>query len=612
MFTLCLSSLLYLWLAVYDFPGVLDGHTLTVPYRSHAYAYAAHALYIAPLPSGTSEVQLDGRNDPELVAKVQRRSNRQQALEDEVNGYLRSVGIERDRPVRVRFHILSNYVDWKLCTAVGAAALGGFSIPVTGFNASYSHIHRFNTYLDFVKQEGLRDEDIVVTLDSDVFWTGADFVPFLKKFARFSPATEAELDVAAVRAWEDYGEKKAPLFMERLQKQGAPHHPKRPSMQLPPVVYNADDQCWWGQHSEGFVRCPAAFAAMEHLIEAARNGKSSYTRASLGSYTLQCATDVRRELGIAFAGGRQWMKDSIFNVPNANSPYAMQRAVSPSDPLFYRVSTVNRANPINLLNGGMHVSRVWALRHLASTIATYVEKEKPVPEAEDHHTDQWWCDQALFGQIYTRARLFEIEHGLLDGPPLSERSPPVVVDPRFGPPGFLGVDRRSEMVVLAPAMERNPALFHDGGYLERQFPESAGFWVRNRTRFLLGDNWPKKEDMDYLQMTRGGALVTPPLLWRSATPEDRVRGYANEQEDDADTVHVPFIHYAAPTKQPRFSAHRNHFAWLVAARHDRRARAAARNVLSNEVVELWMNNQRVFVEYLHMCDDPMLLASRKA
>lgn len=610
VFGLCLALLLFLLhlLVAEAGPGVRDGRGLQIPYSSHGEAYVKHALYAAALPAGTSDVVLDKTEDPTLVSKVQRRANRQRALENELNSFLRNLGIEYDRPLRVRFHILSNFVDWKLCTAVGAAALGGFSIPITGFNATYSHIHRFDTYLDFVKREGLQDEDIVITLDSDVFWTGVDFLPFLKKFARFSPATEEELDVAAVRAWEDYGEKKAPLFMERLQRR-YPQHAKRPSMQLPPVLYNADDLCWWGQHSEGFVRCPVAFVAMEHMIEAARNHRSSSTKASIGAYVLQCANDVRRELAATFKGEQSWMADSVFNIPNPASPYAELPEVPPSDPLFYRVSTDNKANPINLLNGGMHVSRVWALRYLATTLATYVATEKPVPDAEDRHTEKWWCDQALFGQIYVRGRMFEVQHNLLEGPPLSKRIPPVPPDPRFGPPGFLGIDRRSEMVVLAPSIERNPTLFHDGGYLENQFPDSVGFWVWNRTQALLGEDWPQEEKMDDLRMTLGGALVTPPLLWRSATPEDRTRGYVSARETDVDTVHPPFIHYAAPTKQPRFSAQRYHYAWLLAARHDRRAREAARNTLSKEVVELWMNEQRFFVEYFRMCEDPILLAS---
>lgn len=608
---LCLFVCMLIRLSANPTHGVLDGSLLAIPYRSPAGAYAAHALYSAPLPTGSSEDHLAEKEGRGLAAKVRRRINRQKTLEDELNGYLRSVGVERDRPVRVRFHILSNFVDWKLCTALGAASLGGFSIPVTGFNKSYSHIHRFDTYLDFVKREGLRDEDIVVTLDSDVFWTGADFMPFLKKFARYSPETEADLDVAAVRAWEDYGEKNAPLLMQRLMRHN-PRQPNRPLLQLPPVVYNADDLCWWGQHSDGFVRCPVAFAAMEHMIEVARNRRSSYTMGSLGRYVKQCATSVYKDLQESFGESRAWMVESMFGMPNASSPYTDHAVLPQDDPLFYRPSTVTKANPVSLLNGGMHVSRVWALRHLASTLATYVEEETPVAEAEDHKTSEWWCDQALFGQIYVRARLFEIEHDLLEGPTGSQRQPPLAYDPRFGPPGFLGVDRRSEMVALAPTMERHPHLFHHGGYLDRQFPQSTSMWVRNRTHFLLGEDWPEEEEMDGLEMTRGGALVTPPLLWRSATPEDRARGLENAEEMDADTVHVPFIHYAAPTKHPRFSAHRNHYAWLVAARHDRRAREAAFNALSEEVVELWFNDRRVFVEYKQMCEDPMMLAPPNA
>ncbi|CAJ1992119.1 expression-site associated gene (ESAG3) [Leishmania donovani] len=586
-----------------------DGRNLSIPYRSEAAAYRKSAVFVGPLPRGSENVVAGTAGETVPVA-VHGRSRRQKALEAEIEEYLESHGIHRERRTRVRFHTLSNFVDWRLCTTLGSAALAGFSVPVTGFNDTYSHIRRFERYLDFVEREGLHDEDIVVTLDSDVFWTGADFLPFLRKFARFSPETESDLDVAAVRAWEDYGEKKAPLYMQRLQTEmrngAAPV--KRPLLQMPPVLYNADDLCWWGQHSEGFLQCPLAFATLDHMIEVARNHVSSMDLSKVGSHALVCGDTLRAQLKKSFTGKQRWMVDDLLRHPNTASPYMTQAKRSCDDPFFYNTTIVHKSNPTVLLNGGMHVSRVWALRWLAKTLATYVATETPVAEAEDHHTSQWWCDQALLGQMYVRARLYEIEHNLLAGPPLSMRTPPVAYDSRYGPPGLVGLDRRSQMVVLAPTIERNPNLFHHGGYLERQFPGSSRWWIWNKTELLLGENEPQGLPLGSLQTTRGGVLVTPPLLWRSATAEDRSRGFQNEAEEDPDVVRVPFIHYAAPSKHKRFTAHRNYYAWMVAARHDRRARESVTNALGKELVELWFNEERVFVNFTRMCEDPTVLS----
>ncbi|KAG5493555.1 hypothetical protein JIQ42_01927 [Leishmania sp. Namibia] len=590
---------------------IRDGRNLPIPYLSKPAAYRENAVFVGPLPRG-SEIVVAGTAGDTVPDAVHSRSRRQEALELEIEAYLASHGIRRKRRTRVRFLILSNFVDWKLCTALGAAALAGISVPVTGFNETYSHIQRFKRYLDFVEQEGLHDEDIVVTLDSDVFWTGSDFLPFLRKFAHFSPEKESDLDVAAVRAWEDYGEKKAPLYMSHLQ---AGMHSdavdvKRPLLQMSPVVYNADDLCWWGQHSKGFLRCPVAFATLDHMIEVARNRISTMNVRKVASYAQQRGGVLRKQLEESFRGKRQWMVDDLLGQPNQASPYMTQARRSLGDPLFYNTTIVKKANPTVLLNGGMHVSRVWALRWLAKAIATFTETEAPVAEAEDHHTSQWWCDQALLGEMYVRARLYEIEHNLLAGPPLSMRTPPVAYDDRYGPPGLVGLDRRSEMVVLAPTIERNPTLFHHGRYLERQFPSSSSWWIWNKTEHLLGENNPQSRSLGNLQTTRGGVLVTPPLLWRSATLEDRSRGFENEAEENPDVAHVPFIHYAAPAKHRRFTRQRNHYAWMVAARHDSRARESVTNTLRKELVELWFNKERVFVNFTCMCEDPTLLSSR--
>nr|CAJ2479839.1 unnamed protein product [Leishmania braziliensis] len=588
---------------------VPDGSDLAIPYHSKAAVYRQNAAFVAPFPRGGG-IGVASTATETVPAAVHSRSHRQEALEAEIEVYLANHGIRRERRTRVRFQIVSNVVDWKLCTTLGSAALAGFSIPVTGFNAAYSHVRRFERYLDFVEREELHDEDIVVIMDSDVYWTGADFLPFLRKFARFSPEQESDLDVAAVRAWEDYGEKKAPLDMQRLQDEmhNGTAGLKRPLLQMPPVVYNADDLCWWGQHSEGFVQCPLAFATLDHMVEVARNHASSIDVHKAASYVGVSAKTLRSELKKSFTGKQQWMVDDMLGNPNAASPYTTQVKRSRDDPLFYNVTVVSKSNPTVLLNGGMHVSRVWALRRLAKAVATYTAVETPVAEAEEHHTSQWWCDQALLGQIYVRGRLYEVEHNLLAGPPLSRRTPPVPYDDRYGPPGLVGLDRRSEMAVLAPTIERNPTLFLPSKYLEEQSLGSNRWWIRNKTELLLGENEPQGHSLKHLQTTRGGALVTPPLLWRSATAEDRSRGFQNEAEEDPDVAHTPFIHYAAPSKHKRFTAHRHYYSWMVAARHDSRARESVTNTLRKELVELWFNEERVFVNFTHMCKDPTLLS----
>ncbi|CAJ1005088.1 hypothetical protein Q4I28_000404, partial [Leishmania naiffi] len=148
---------------------VPDGSDLVIPYRSKAAVYRQNAAFVAPFPPGGG-IGVANTSTRTVPAAVHSRSRRQEALEAEIEAYLASHGIRRERRTRVRFQIVSNVVDWKLCTTLGSAALAGLSIPVTGFNATYSHVRRFESYLNFVEREELHDEDIVVTMDSDIYW----------------------------------------------------------------------------------------------------------------------------------------------------------------------------------------------------------------------------------------------------------------------------------------------------------------------------------------------------------------------------------------------------------------------------------------------------------
>nr|CCM18589.1 expression-site associated gene (ESAG3),putative [Leishmania guyanensis] len=164
------------------------------------------------------------------------------------------------------------------------------------------------------------------------------------------------------------------------------------------------------------------------------------------------------------------------------------------------------------------------------------------------------------------------------------------------------------MAVGALSMEYSKTLFHPSKYLEEQSLGSNRWWIWNKAELLLGGNKPQGHSPKHLQTTRGGALVTPPLLWRSATAEDRSRGFQNEAEEDPDVVRIPFIHYAGVPKYRTFMAHRHYYSWMVAARHDSRARESVTNALRKELVELWFNEERVFVNFTLICRDPTLLS----
>ena len=53
-----------------------------------------------------------------------------------------------------------------------------------------------------VSQAGLSDDDVIVKLDSDIMFTGLDYLPFIDKFIKLSPANLSELDAKAVRTGE--------------------------------------------------------------------------------------------------------------------------------------------------------------------------------------------------------------------------------------------------------------------------------------------------------------------------------------------------------------------------------------------------------------------------
>ncbi|KAK7196920.1 expression-site associated protein (ESAG3) [Novymonas esmeraldas] len=589
-------------------PDVKSPHIglMKVPYSSAAGAYRAAAKFVEPLPSGAADGGAGAAKPTPATAK---RVQRQEAVEKEIESYLREKGVLRERRTRVRFRTSSNRFNKVLCRTVGSAALAGYSVPVTTVATPYTHIKRFTAYMDFVDREGLHDEDIVVTLDSDVYWTGVDFVPFLSKFAHLSPEKESDLDVAAVRAWEDYGEKRAPLFMKELRAKSGGTGPDatRPLLQMPPVLFNSEDECWWGQRAKGSLSCPLTFAALDHMIEVARNHVSTCNITMVNKYNEKKKGDARLQLHEAFTGPRRWMVDDMLGEPNATSPYTTQARRSHEDPLFYHTTVVNKAIPTAVLNSGLHVSRVWALRHMVKALATFTEVEPPVDDDGHFKRPGWGCDQAVMALIYARTRLFEIEHNLLTGPPPALRTPPVAYNPPHGPLGLIGLDRRSEIGILAISIESLSSLHHESKYLAQLIPETSGGRRLDKTERLLGSNDPQGTLPGELLQTRGGALVTPPLMWRSATAGDWARGFQCDTEEGVDTVFSPFIHYASQNKQ-LYESHRHYYAWLVAARHDRRARASVTATLKEELVELWFKDERVFVPFSDMCEDPTLLS----
>ncbi|CCW64509.1 unnamed protein product [Phytomonas sp. EM1] len=95
---------------------------------------------------------------------------------------------------------MSNKIDENACYSVGSAYLSGLPVVVAGYKMPF---HKLASKIDFmeaaIKNAELHPQDVVIMLDSDTIFTGADLNPFLDHFLAQSAATPEKLDAVAVR-----------------------------------------------------------------------------------------------------------------------------------------------------------------------------------------------------------------------------------------------------------------------------------------------------------------------------------------------------------------------------------------------------------------------------
>lgn len=330
-------------------------------------------------------------------------------------------------PLRVRVVTVTNQIDTSLCSLHASAALVGVPLVTLGLEEEYSGPGRYEKILAFVEREGLRDGDTLLYLDSDTFFSGEDLVPLLEKFMRLSPSSEAELDPALTRAWEDYGEVLAPLFAEH--ELGRSHHKgtaedsadeccasRTSLLQMPPIVYNTERYCFLGDLMEGEKECTLAYALMEATVERERNRTPDYVlhpndgdtvppwlaervplREGLAEHSSvpsqlrppRRRAKQRRVLHIAanvslFAlmDGRSRRDPPSSNPVRESDPVeqgggadAASRGAPRShqkDPFFYRKNSNAELNAARYINSGVALMRVWAFKRLVSSMREFM------------------------------------------------------------------------------------------------------------------------------------------------------------------------------------------------------------------------------------------------
>nr|ABL96298.1 ESAG-like protein [Leishmania donovani] len=500
-------------------------------------------------------------------------------LERRVNAYLAqhngTDGVTH-LPIRIHFLVVSNQTDWSFCMVTASCALAGVRLRVLGIDSNYSHVWRYEHYLDYLDREGLRDEDIVVALDTDVAWTGSDVAPFLQKFARYSPASEAVLDLAAVRAWEDYGEEVASSFMESLRTTSKQQ--SRPLMQLPPVIFNADDDCYYHQPADGLFQCFTSDYITMHLIAAARNGASFFCPRDAARASKEDWAYYKKIYSTFFSHG---LGHRLLNTSLEDANVLR----TPGDPFFYDGALTLNRNPSHYLNAGMHISRVWALREVAASVLRFAKEQRPRVKRE------WACDQSILGILRYYSRMFEINAGLLFQ--TGHRPDGRLARDQFGlPVGLISVDHLTEFMFTSNLRRR------------RGLGQLTPYYRRhgNDVSFTIPDS--------DLIISASGAFVTP-SLWRREVPQrcfnvTLLDGSVSSRCFGPPKLEVfpSFLHFAAGSKQRFYRQYRAFFSWYFAARRSLKALSAAMTVLDKLSLDLWCNDTVQHVPFFSVCPSP--------
>ncbi|KAG5509182.1 hypothetical protein GH5_06261 [Leishmania sp. Ghana 2012 LV757] len=530
-------------------------------------------------PIESAQLAALGWREPLPQRSAGKRCHANTDLENRVNEYLAEHNGTDGRqllPARIHFIVVTNQTGWSFCMVAASCALAGVRLSVLGVDTPYSHVWRFEKYLDYLEREGLRDEDIVITLDTDVAWTGSDVLYFLQKFARYSPASEAALDLAAVRAWEDYGEEVGSAYMATLRT--TPGRPSRPLLQLPPVIFNADDDCYFHQPVKGLFQCFTSDYVTTHLVAAARNGASFFSAEDAARASSEDWNYFKKIYNSTLAGRRA---HRLLNTPLEAATFLR----TPDDPFFYEGAFSVGRNPAHYLNAGMHISRAWALRELSVGVLRFAKERQPRDNRE------WFCDQSIIGMLRYNLRMFEINEGLLFG--TGHRKDGGLFRDPFGlPVGLISVDQRTQFMFTSHLRRR------------KGLGDLIPYYTRHRDDVSL-------TALDsHLIATRSGAFVAPPLWGREVQPrcldvplpDGSVSARCSAVPRQLS--HPCFMHFAAGSKRQLYLEYREWFTWYFAAQHSIKARLSSMQVLSNLELELWRTSMVQHIPFFAVCPSP--------
>ncbi|CCW67252.1 unnamed protein product [Phytomonas sp. Hart1] len=106
----------------------------------------------------------------------------------------------RTEDTRALIFVMSNKIDDTLCYSIGSAYLSGLPVVVAGYDMPYhGYLSKFDFLEKAIENLKLKQNEVIIVMDSDTIFTGMDLNPLLDRFVEQSAATPEELDALAVR-----------------------------------------------------------------------------------------------------------------------------------------------------------------------------------------------------------------------------------------------------------------------------------------------------------------------------------------------------------------------------------------------------------------------------
>ncbi|CAD2221881.1 hypothetical protein, conserved [Angomonas deanei] len=498
----------------------------------------------------------------------------QTRMEEEVHRLLVEGGYEGTHRHRTRLVTMSNRFDEVYCTLQGSAALSGVRLTSLGYKEGYNFMRRLRAVVDYAAAQGLDDEDVIVWVDSDTVLTGRDTAAAVADYVLHSAPSEAQLDVAAVRAWEDYGPKEAGTVLRSMTSRADDQQ----QWQYPPVLYNAENGCALDQFITGY--CGAFVDFVDALTEVSRErltpGKA-YTMEEVWkvavdfmtkeSPTVVTKTNVQKAASDIRITGRlntplaerleREKKEMAAQFSRTKRVYVSPRREG-ERPSFHPPYSSRQKTPLyRHINAGAYIGRVWALKKLV-TAFQMVSQQTNARHVPWHRGNNYYNDQAVLGMLYYTQRLWEVEYGLLEAPPpaAGERR---TMTPFDIPVGLMGLDKRRRFfgIDIENPGEQRREIF---------LPPFTGAVRESRTGALLAVYQDEQ---------------SVPLSW----------------------------HYAGQNKPQRSEEAQFSYSWMVSSFLSDDVYRHNSDILSQYTIELISGKERYYGDFMTICGNP--LAKRK-